>query len=285
MAINFFEGSRRIIKLFVALWVLGVAAYYLFNLPRVRATFFVDTPFAPPEHRDLPCTGSDYEKYLGVRSTSDGNEYIGSLCFKAARFENGMFIPYRTDEKGWIYGDSTYSDNVQNYVTTMEGTFKSGAAAERAIDSQKWPLLKKHLLEGSKVAGIGWFVLVVISAVVGWIVRGFAGIPLGQDFRPAMVSSARSRGADEDNDDDVDDDGTRASFEDEPDPPREPGPSAVPLIPTQAQIGREQLEGKYLPAPPRESEIWPQREPLLVRVALVGPRILAVWCLSLVGRR
>jgi hypothetical protein len=62
-------------------------------------------------------------------------------------------------------------------------------AARNAYDQQRMENIRTgfYFLVG------GWIALTVVQFAIGWIVRGFAGIPLGQDRRPDATAVKSER--------------------------------------------------------------------------------------------
>jgi hypothetical protein len=54
---------------------------------------------------------------------------------------------------------------------------------EEWADSEWWSKRLKSMQQGLVVLAGGWAFMWVLTWVVGWIVRGFLGIPVGQDRR------------------------------------------------------------------------------------------------------
>ena len=51
------------------------------------------------------------------------------------------------------------------------------------IESRVWPTRRKHFQEGGSAILIGLLTLWIVVAVIGWVVRGFLGVPRGSDQR------------------------------------------------------------------------------------------------------
>jgi len=142
MAINKFEGARRISKIVAAIWIIGwcVAAFYdgydiYDNCIRAMPVKTVIEEKSQPGERDSEI---------------------------AKRRESDLSFP----DPNW------------KYDPVVE---RSSKCENRSIDSKGWPQLLKDL--GQKVLGIisGLLFLWAFTWAIGWIVRGFKGIPRGQD--------------------------------------------------------------------------------------------------------
>jgi len=185
MKLNIFEGSRRI-----ALMIAGVAvAGTLFALatydPYVSVQYSIANPNGAFVQIQESCP-SDAERHYFSSRTSSGESVSVDLCLLAMTFgkDNARLIPYKIDEQGMIWGAASYSSEVSDYEQKLEGRFKLPASDEGT--------LKKEISQRYRenwVSGLGYLVagLAIFSGVVwaiGWIVRGFLGIPRGMDRRP-----------------------------------------------------------------------------------------------------
>ncbi|MHB9102437.1 MAG: hypothetical protein ACYC2E_13080 [Sulfuricella sp.] len=185
MKLNIFEGARRI-----ALMIAGIAvAGTLFALatydPYVSIQYSIAHPNGAFVRMQESCP-SDAERHYFSSRTSSGESVSVDLCLLAMSFgkDNARLIPYKIDEQGMIWGAASYSSEVSDYERKLEGRFKLPASDEGT--------LKKEISQRYRenwVSGLGYLVagLVIFAGVVwaiGWIVRGFLGIPHGMDRRP-----------------------------------------------------------------------------------------------------
>ena len=184
MGINMFEGARRIAKLIAAFWVGGwiIAAFTV--SPRVSVIYGVYWPESAPTiiTNDCPYDAASEIQYL---ETHSGTKVRLELCFLPQPTNDGkQAIPYRLDaSNGTWWGGKKYSLEVNEYTTRVAQSFRMTEAEQAWID-------KRWLTELLKMIGQGFLValggLVAFSAfvwAVGWIVRGFMGIPRGADSR------------------------------------------------------------------------------------------------------
>lgn len=104
-----------------------------------------------------------------------------------------MLVPYK-EENDYVLMNSPYSEEVKAYIGIfITHIFKVSSEdyikAEEEYQSQYW--FKKGQAFGGLLAGLAMFWLAVWT--LGWIVRGFLGIPRGQDSRrvsPKEVEAA-----------------------------------------------------------------------------------------------
>lgn len=192
MKINIFEGSRRIALLIGGIWAIGVIGTFGDTWSEdtaVKMVFAVPSPGQPatrdtPESEYSECAFKDHSESRYF-VTSSGTRVRAILCFKAREFRDGqMLIPYKVDSTGALWGDRRYSDNVSTYTKKVADSFRLSKQYEHWADSQLWPTrLQRFKVVVAFLFG-GLIALWIFTAVVGWIVRGFLGIPRGKDLKP-----------------------------------------------------------------------------------------------------
>jgi hypothetical protein len=219
LAVNWFEGGRRISKLFMGMVTLGGAAYVA----------FADTPIATLESEpgqpwrvaQTKCDFGDLEEY-SYNLDWGGDRRGVSFCFRA--LDNGG-IPYAiaptpADEANryaaeqskeeaedrareargeppplrrtitppqWYYTATEYSDTVRNYAKKRVAEFKMTPELQQRLQARQkavwWEARSQAAGEAFQfVLAICAFIW-VFTAVTAWIIRGFAGVPRGQDFK------------------------------------------------------------------------------------------------------
>lgn len=117
--------------------------------------------------------------------TSKGTSAWLDFCFRPMVGENGhSFVPVRIEKDGRLWGYEHYSSEVTSYAEKFVRNFRMTKQDEEWIDtkgrSERWGQIKDA---GLWLIG-GLFILWAFSFAVGWIVRGFAGIPSGYDSKP-----------------------------------------------------------------------------------------------------
>lgn len=183
MAFNVFEGARRICYAITGVIILTGGYFLIDKQPSEKIYYRVNYLNGPAiKTADTICPYNGRSTYLS-RTTPQGHKVSIELCFMASTFNNGRdLIPFREDGS-LVYGDTPYSDGVSSYIKRYESNFSLPETDAKNIDDSwitswiagKWDVVK--------VTGIivGAFWLFVY--LVGWIVRGFAGIPLNKDHR------------------------------------------------------------------------------------------------------
>lgn len=187
MKVNVFEGARRITLLIAVLWAIGVVVFTWNNEPNVPLSYVIVWIGNPPIRiAEGKCKDEDLRDWKYI-TTAKSTSVRVSFCFTAHRADSGEWlIPYELDEKdpkrGWM--NSKYSTQVSDYKRRVVGSFQLSTADEAWADSQWWPERRQQVGWGVVWLIGGWVALWVLSFVIGWIVRGFAGIPMGKDRRP-----------------------------------------------------------------------------------------------------
>ena len=190
MTVNIFEGARRITKLVAMLWGLGwIMAAFFQDAPYIVATYSVSFP-NPPIRSNNDCNiGEDAIEFLDTR-TQQGVKASVNICFIAMRASNGQkVVPYAIQGNGWI-GNTRYSAEVLEYTAQVKKKFTLDKGTEEWIDNQVWPKRLSQMGQGALIAIIGLLALWVVSWSIGWIVRGFMGVPRGKDFRTERTDAS-----------------------------------------------------------------------------------------------
>jgi hypothetical protein len=187
MKINPFEGARRITRFVQALWVLIVGAFVVIDAPNATATYHTTGPGRPfllsPD--GFSCGYYEDATEYVYRTTPAGTDVRVTLCFQAASFSDGRrLVPYMLGSDGQSWGNTTYSSEVSAYTEQRAGQFTLPEADGPELDQRWWNAQFGHWKTGAIVAAGGCVVLWFFSTIVGWIVRGFMSIPMGQDTRP-----------------------------------------------------------------------------------------------------
>lgn len=135
--------------------------------------------FPDKERRDValcfrpePTIKQPYDAFVYLESIAENDD-----------LENG----YKKGDPLISFGDRD-NRNVESYIS--ERTQNPGITqnellyVERNLWKQKPKAIWERLKESIPFFAGGIIFLWLFSAVLGWIIRGFTGIPSGQDFRP-----------------------------------------------------------------------------------------------------
>lgn len=204
MAINWFEGGRRISALLIAVPIIG-GLTHVATAGNPYVTIATDGPGEPWYVQTKPCEYPAYTSYPGSRDFGGGISREIELCFHANREGE---VPYakapapanappplvRTNpseppaaEQKWYFFGERYSSEVTQYTSARRRDFELTPELQ---DEAKQTLNLSWLAGRTKAfrEALPWvggtiFAIWVTTLIVGWIVRGFAGIPTGKDFR------------------------------------------------------------------------------------------------------
>jgi hypothetical protein len=184
-----FEGARRIAILLGALAVVVTVATVALDTPYVSLTYAVRAPGAPFIRSDESCPSEALSKYMSV-STTSGRSASVTLCVPTMLFENGAaLIPYKIDEEGMVWGAAKYSPEVMAYERELEQRFRLPANDVKYLEEQITKARWRNAKEAAKYLAIGLAIWAAVVSVIGWIVRGFLGIPNGMDRRPEQPAA------------------------------------------------------------------------------------------------
>ncbi|CAG9169735.1 hypothetical protein [Cupriavidus pinatubonensis] len=185
MQLNVFEGARRIAKLVVGLWIAGWCIVAATSEPYLSRTYLVVPGHPPTSAKSDSCEVEDRADWKTIE-TKNGTTVHVRLCFIALKATDGTyFIPTEGDPSTHQYsGRPKYDKEVDAYTTAVTSSFALSKADEEALDKLYWPEKWKQISDGSRWVGGGILAIWFVAMIVGWIVRGFMGIPWGQDRRP-----------------------------------------------------------------------------------------------------
>jgi hypothetical protein len=183
MRVNIFEGARRIALALGILWVGGCVAYAVFAEPYAHLHFSINGLGAAPVRVER-CGDNDGARYIATKD-GKGNSVGVTLCFKAVKSDSGEpLVPYAPAENGrWLVA-APYSPEVMRYMKEREEEFRLPPQGMEEAGRLRWESLleqwKYAVITALSGLAVGWF----LTAVMGWIARGFLGIPRGKDSRP-----------------------------------------------------------------------------------------------------
>jgi hypothetical protein len=182
---NIFSGGRRLAFVFgILISCLAIAAIFQ-NEPRVP--LFYEVPdFAAKAKKVGECRKNHATRFT-VGTTGTGTPYQLTFCFVPALWKEGIaYIPYKySDDAKYVDLKPAADPDVYAYMRGYEDLFEIPSADLPAIDREYAGLRWKQV-----AAGIGWLLLGAVvywGAIftIGWVARGFAGIPRGRDSRPS----------------------------------------------------------------------------------------------------
>lgn len=184
MRVNIFEGARRISKLVMGIIVAGSLVAIWTAEPYLNMHYQIKGPGVAPLKVD-DCGADDAREYISRRS-ADGKQISIIICFMAhpAAQTGEMLIPYKVMEDGRWWMNEKYSRDVLTYTKAVANAFAFPAEDAKQADSLWTSTRIKDAVQGLGFLGIGLVAFLIFTKIIGWIVRGFLGIPSGQDMRP-----------------------------------------------------------------------------------------------------
>lgn len=189
VTMNIFEGARRVAIVFGALGAFGGLFAAFQQEPTIQYNYRIADYGVSPIKSDTCDYIEDATKEMSY-TNEDGSRFNVRLCFAASRADNGQLMVPFASENGRTLMGGRYTPQVKNYVETYAETkFKLSQAdfekAKSDYSSQK--IHARAYAVGAVVGGLLLYWLCICA--IGWIVRGFLGIPNGADHR---VTTTRS---------------------------------------------------------------------------------------------
>lgn len=178
MSINAFEGARRIAKLVAALWIALIAGVGYFEAPSPSLHYSIAAPSAAPVAVS-ECGSSDAQRFVADSLAKFGAHI--SLCFPPLSNQNRKIAYKAAETSGMWYVDDSYSANVSSYMAAVETAFQPPPGFREALAQARNKKLLQHWTFIGQLAGGGLIALLFATVALGWIIRGFLGIPRGQD--------------------------------------------------------------------------------------------------------
>ena len=190
---NIFEGARRIAKLTAALIVVGfVITFFQEYLPPVSVSYVIAGLTKPPV-RVEQCETGDISQTSEI-TTKSGAAVNVNLCFRRQGYSDAeiaeYFIIKSTDKllyEEWVAaGKPATRDQLKPNASTYKldafiASFQIPVSDEGYINRLVWHQKAQSVCLGflQMLVTLAGFWLFVWA--VGWIVRGFKGIPQGKD--------------------------------------------------------------------------------------------------------
>lgn len=190
MAFNIFEGARRI-ALLLGAGAAVITVLVAFNQNTYHhAQYSLVAPNFPFIKTDGGCQNEGKEIYFD-HTASSGKTINVSLCLEPMTFTNKnneevLLIPYNTDANDMTWGATPYSTEISAYEIQVENRFTMSATDEEVSIKEAAKQWRSQFAEAMAYLVVGLLIFGVIVFAIGWIVRGFLGIPFGMDKRPDL---------------------------------------------------------------------------------------------------
>jgi hypothetical protein len=189
---NIFEGSRRIAML-VGASILVVSIFNAFTIGKdIYVYYKIENIGSTPvlaESGLSECQDDAYREYSVKKTTLPSGIMVSTtLCFPTVSgFKGGeKLIPYKMDKtSGLMWGADKYNNLVRDYAKEVANEFQIPVADHKKLESISSANWWRDFKAGFMLTAAGLVVLYIFTLGVGWIVRGFMGIPHGQDSKPS----------------------------------------------------------------------------------------------------
>ncbi len=184
MRFNPFSGARRISALLALVATVGTLIGLAENDPYVSATYTIAHPdgqFAKAEE----CPSSARRHYFS-KKTQSGKRVSVTLCLLTMEFgqDKRELVPYKVDDKGMVWGAASYSTEVSAYERQLERRFELPPRDAEQLDGEFSKRYRDDWIAGLSYLAVGLIAFAGLVWSVGWVVRGFMGVPQGSDYRP-----------------------------------------------------------------------------------------------------
>lgn len=179
---NIFEGSRRIAYLAGGLAVVGTLISAIAYEPFISINYSISHPQAAFQRMNGSCPIEAGQTFFSTTSQS-GTTVSINLCLLTMEFgENKeQLVPYKVDEKNMTWGADPYSSEVSAYEKQLEAKFVLPIEDNDWVEKEKNRLYWKNWKNSLLTLCVGLTIFAGVVWAIGWIVRGFMGIPRGMD--------------------------------------------------------------------------------------------------------
>lgn len=183
MRFNVFEGARRIAMLLGALWVIGWLAHAIFSEPYAALKLEVPGLGSTPVVMAGDCPPTAAREYIVSVPGADSHISV-DLCFTPSpAIDGSMLVPYAPTEDGGVWMGTPYATEVTGYTARYAESFRLDAANLAAADEVMGAARTEQWVEAMQMLAGGLIGGWIFVYIIGWIVRGFLGIPGGQDHK------------------------------------------------------------------------------------------------------
>jgi len=190
VAINVFEGGRRVSILLSVALILGFSVYTLkyYNEypPYIPVTYVPTDSVEVPMLRVEECPPLSFTTPEIKMETKNGTVATVYLCRADSEYEEVIALAKEADRKGVR---EMQDRAVKRHAALYEHSPMETAQIKSVfVEDEKWvddqwlpEILKSYLGPLVGFVSISLLFLWVFTWAVGWLVRGFMGIPRGQD--------------------------------------------------------------------------------------------------------
>jgi hypothetical protein len=186
---NIFEGARRLTRIGCAAILIAGAVGAVNTRPHTQLERRVLFPSGPVLMGSRCDTSTDATAYKQAR-TESGKDFSIRFCFAASKSKDGrLLVPY-SETADLMLLNEKYSSEVSAYTKRYAADYIVTPA-----DLQEAEALYDTLLWQGRGRAMGWalgvlFFFWLFSKLTGWVVRGFMGIPSGNDKKSPPAAQA-----------------------------------------------------------------------------------------------
>lgn len=181
MRFNIFSGARRIAILLAALATIAT----IYN----AATFkpFVDIHYdviaaKPMIRTEAICSQDSHSHHFLYDVKGIGNVHV-NFCLLWVESDGERFIPFQSEDgHEWFAAESGNTD-LQKYAEKLETRFVIPTADITYLIDEHSKGFWDFALNSLGIWALGMAAFFALLWCIGWIVRGFMGIPIGSDSR------------------------------------------------------------------------------------------------------
>jgi len=181
MAINVFEGARRLMAVGLIL-ILACGGFVAYSnnayITRYYSMDFSGTPTAVDQ-----CPAGSENEYTS-EYLDEGTVSV-TLCFPGFVTDDGRSVIGYVGADGQVYGNNRFAPEVDAYIQKRKEAFTIPPAHLDHVHDLLKAKQRSDRLEAMGIPIGCMFGFWVICWVLGWIVRGFFGIPGGADRKPS----------------------------------------------------------------------------------------------------
>lgn len=188
MAVNIFSGGRRIAAIVGGLYAVGCIAFAALAEPRASIYYRVIAVGNP--YLTDKCKGDDVTEWTS-KETPKGDSVSVTICFAKADADDGRrLVPYKEIEGNRVLLHESYSSEVSSYKKAIADRLQLSVEGAAAADKARLDARFENTKNAAMALGFGLAVWWAFVAGLGWVMRGFLGVPKGKDHREAPQSSS-----------------------------------------------------------------------------------------------
>ncbi len=175
MRINIFEGARRVMILtMIVIFTYGVSIVYE-QEPDVNILYETASPNGKSIYKNNDeCSSGSYSERSDYFTTTKGHKFNLILCSKLGQIsDQNVIIPDGVDP--------VLLADMKAFKVQTEAS--KSPEVEKLANEQYWQKKLKYIFLGLGITLLSIIGFWLFCRIIGWVVRGFAGISMGKDFK------------------------------------------------------------------------------------------------------